>query len=254
MSQTKRGRSNKTHSYDGSETSGDSPADLGTEATQAVKEVSRRVKEGASEALNQVKDQAGSAVESQKRIAAERIGAVGDAIRQTAQCFAGSEDDQPAFVGRLAEQAADKVDEISDYVREHDLKELVGGFENWARRNPVLFLGGSFIAGLLVARFLKSTRQPGDQENKGSSFSLKDKSDSGSQPNFRQPAYRPRDVAQHRFGRQEFSGVGSGSGSQYGTGSGSSGTPPSTSPGMSEPGIIGGAGVSGGSTSSWEEP
>jgi hypothetical protein len=52
--------------------------------------------------------------------------------------------------------AADQLQQVAGYLREHDVKQLVREVESFARREPVLFAGGTFLLGLIGARFLKS--------------------------------------------------------------------------------------------------
>lgn len=132
----------------------------GRDVKHGAKKVARRVKQGATQAVNQVTEEAGSVLRQQKDMAADRIGAVGQAIRQTADNL----DDDLGIHG-LVEQAADRVDDFSQYLRDHEIREVVDGFERWARRNPALFLGGCFVAGLLVARFFKSSTADGQFES-----------------------------------------------------------------------------------------
>lgn len=56
-----------------------------------------------------------------------------------------------------AESAARQVERASSYVRDHEMGDLVEDLEETARAHPVWFLGGSFAAGVLLARFLKSS-------------------------------------------------------------------------------------------------
>jgi hypothetical protein len=47
---------------------------------------------------------------------------------------------------------------VARYLREKDLQGLTRDTETFARRHPELFLGGAFLAGMLAARFVKSSR------------------------------------------------------------------------------------------------
>jgi hypothetical protein len=61
----------------------------------------------------------------------------------------------------LAERAAGEVDRASRYLRRSELRDVVRDLEDLARRRPAAFVGGSFAAGLVLARFFKSSgRQP----------------------------------------------------------------------------------------------
>jgi hypothetical protein len=184
-------------------------------------------KQGVKKAARQAKQQASSAVEQQKSVAAERIGALGQAIRQTAQNLDAND---PAGIGCYAHQAADRIEQFSEYIRERELRDLMSGAQSWARRNPALFLGGCFAAGLLIARFLKSSQENKSEGSDGRHFG-------GS-----------RFSAEPYGSDQEQSGSGPSPASQYGRGFES----PTTQPGFTEPA----SGISGSTSpgTSWEEP
>ena len=189
--------------------------DLGQEAKEAVQQVKQRVKEGASEAIGEVRQQARSAVKEQQDYAAERLSSVSEALHDSANRL--REDEATAFAS-LIEQAADRIDNFSQYLREQDIRDMIDAAQHWARRNPVLFLGGSFVLGLVIARLVKSTSQ---------AYEVNDEYEGMNDGS----SYQPRDVSSTRFGSE-----------QYG---GSAFTPQST--GVSETGAPGDA------PSRWEE-
>ncbi|HUG47876.1 MAG TPA: hypothetical protein VMP67_05630 [Candidatus Limnocylindria bacterium] len=101
---------------------------------------------------------------SQKDQAASTLHSLAQTIRDGGQRMG---DEQPQ-IASLAEQAATKVDQASSYIREHDLRDFVQEAEGFARREPLIFLGGAFALGFLAARFLKasspqSSRRSGPQ-------------------------------------------------------------------------------------------
>jgi hypothetical protein len=53
--------------------------------------------------------------------------------------------------------AADQVERLSTYLRDSSFEDVIREAEDMARRQPLLFLGGAFLAGFLGARFLKSS-------------------------------------------------------------------------------------------------
>lgn len=53
--------------------------------------------------------------------------------------------------------AGDKVGEVARYLRDHDAADLVHDAEDFARSNPLVFLGGCAIAGFLIGRFFKAS-------------------------------------------------------------------------------------------------
>jgi hypothetical protein len=62
-------------------------------------------------------------------------------------------------VSRYIERAAIQLDHAAHYLQTAEPDELVDRVENFARREPALFIGGAFALGLLGARFLKSSRR-----------------------------------------------------------------------------------------------
>jgi hypothetical protein len=73
------------------------------------------------------------------------------------------EQDQAVFA-EYSEKMADQIERVSSYLEEHDLDELKHSAEDFARRQPELFLGGAFTLGLLAGRFLKSSAQSGPRQ------------------------------------------------------------------------------------------
>jgi hypothetical protein len=159
--------------------------DLKQEAKQAAHKVSQRVKEGAHEAADEVRRQTVSAVHQQQDVAADKLDSLAQAIRDSGDRL--SEENGAAFAG-LFERAADSIERFSDNLREQELRDMFENVQNWARRNPTLFLAGSFVAGLLIARLMKGAGSAVAEDMS------EDQSD--------EPAYRPRDVGQSRFSTQ----------------------------------------------------
>jgi hypothetical protein len=65
--------------------------------------------------------------------------------------------DQRGPVIRVAEQAADGLEQLSGKLRSKDLDGLIRDAESFARSQPAVFLGMAVAAGFLAVRFLKST-------------------------------------------------------------------------------------------------
>lgn len=124
------------------------------QAKEVAKQAVDQVQQKAQEVASQAQDQAKSAVNTRKDQAVEQLGSVAQAIRTT-----GSElrNQDKGMVAQYADQVADRVDRVSSYLQERDVDQLLEDAENMARRQPELFLGGAFIVGLLVGRFIKSS-------------------------------------------------------------------------------------------------
>ena len=117
-------------------------------------EIVEEVKHIASDVAGQAKKTAEMQLSGGKDRAAEAIVSVADALRHTSEHLR-SEDN---LLTDYVESAADKVEAASDYLQHRTLGQIIGDVENFARREPALFLGGSFVLGLLGGRFLKSSR------------------------------------------------------------------------------------------------
>jgi hypothetical protein len=65
-----------------------------------------------------------------------------------------------APIGDYANSFAGQIDKLTTYLRDRDVDEIVGEVSAYARRNPTLVVGGSFLLGLALARFLKSGSKP----------------------------------------------------------------------------------------------
>jgi hypothetical protein len=130
----------------------------GTAAQQAkeeVKSLASDAKQQAAQTAEQAKDYVSQLVDRQKGQAADRLGSVAGALRDTADRLK----EENGTVGDYATRAAEQVDKLSTYLRDRDLGTFVRDTETFARRHPDVFLGGTFLAGLLVARFLKSSAE-----------------------------------------------------------------------------------------------
>lgn len=139
----------------------------GQESHGVAQQAKDQAKGLASEAKDQVKQVAGQArdhvqelVGQQKDQAADKLGNIANALREAANKL--NEGEQSGGFGRYADQAAQQVDKLSTYLRDNDLRGFVRDTETFARRRPDLFLGTTFLAGLMLARFLKASGTPQD--------------------------------------------------------------------------------------------
>lgn len=104
--------------------------------------------------MDQARNQVTSQLESQKERVTSTLSGVADALRQTSEQLR-QQNQEP--VGQMAERAADAVSQISGYLNQRDIRQIVNSVEIYAREQPAVFIGGAFALGLLMARFLKSS-------------------------------------------------------------------------------------------------
>ena len=116
-------------------------------AGRAQEKMGQQLQAGASKGLSRAADALGSVAQS-LTYSSERL----------------REQDRGA-IGGYVEKAANRVERFADYVQNSNPREMADRVENFARREPGLFLGGAFALGLLGARFIKSSR--GEQQRMG---------------------------------------------------------------------------------------
>lgn len=108
-------------------------------------------------------DKVGTQVNSQLSRAGDVLEQLAGAVRQSGDQL---RDQQPQIAG-FADTAAQQVDKASRYLRQTDMQGLVREAEDFARRQPAVFLGGALALGLIASRFLKASPQGG---SRGRSF------------------------------------------------------------------------------------
>ena len=191
--------------------------------------------DSARESISGAAKQAGtkvvSGINSQKARAAEGLGNVAQALRQSGETLESKDPQTPLtqYIG----SAADQLERLSGYLRENSVSDMVNGVEQFARRQPALFIGSAFMLGLLGARFLKSSsRSEGSGDSYGA-YNYEGGQASRRTSSVRGQGYDPRTSAGYwrnqeardaMEGRSDFGGSGTGGGTLTGGGSTSGGS------------------------------
>ena len=102
-----------------------------------------RVRSGATAQLSSTKDRA-----------TDGLGSLAQAVRQSTQPFRENQQDT---IAQYIEKAADQLDRFSSHLRQRDINDIVDDVQRFARRQPAVFIGAAFAAGVVAARFLKSS-------------------------------------------------------------------------------------------------
>jgi ElaB/YqjD/DUF883 family membrane-anchored ribosome-binding protein len=108
---------------------------------------------GKDEAVDQTKAMVRDLADSQRQRAADTIGGMAQALHRSA----GDLETENQMMARYTHMAADQLEQMSNYLRQSNVGDLLTGAENFARRQPYWFIGSAVAAGFLVARFLKSS-------------------------------------------------------------------------------------------------
>jgi hypothetical protein len=146
------------HPEYGSRTAGDDLAQSAADQARAVKQQARETAEevtrDAREMGRQVKEEAYSTAGRQKEAAAQQMGGWAQALRIASDDLRNrGQEMAAAYVG----QAADGLERASGTMRTRDIDDLIGNVEDFARRQPIAFLGGAVAAGFGLARFMRSS-------------------------------------------------------------------------------------------------
>jgi hypothetical protein len=128
---------------------------LKSNVIDGARELTDEMKHLAGDVASEAKKTAESGISAGKKRAADGLASVANAIRKTGEHLRA--EDQGAFT-EYFDSAARQVDVASEYLQRRTLGQVIGDVEQFAHREPALFLGGAFVAGLLGGRFLKSSR------------------------------------------------------------------------------------------------
>lgn len=104
--------------------------------------------------VGKVRERATAQLNTQKDRATDGLGSIAQAVRQTTGKLREERQDT---IAQYVDKAAEQIERLSNTLREKDVAELLEDAQRFARRQPALFIGGSFAAGLIAARFLKSS-------------------------------------------------------------------------------------------------
>jgi len=118
----------------------------------------QHAKEAGGEIVSKVQEKAGSQINRQKETAATEISQVANAVRKIRESLPAEESGALArFAADYGDKAANSLEQLSNYIREQDPKQLLNDVQSFGRRRPALLLGGAFLLGFAGARLIKSS-------------------------------------------------------------------------------------------------
>lgn len=117
---------------------------------------------------DQLRNRASDALTHQKDRAAQGLGSIVEAVRSTSRNLGDA--NQPG-IAKYVNNAADSLQRWVQTFEHKDIREIVEDVQQFGRRRPALFIGASFGAGLLGARFLKSSARDSYRSYRDSSSS-----------------------------------------------------------------------------------
>ena len=143
---------------------------FGTSGDSAGERSTREYPRAVSGVVDKVKQQASTRVNEQKERAAQGLGSVAAAIRQASESLRSENQTLAGY----ADRAVDQIEHFADRIRDKDPEDMMRDLEQFARRNPTAFVGGAFLLGVGLARFLKSSggasRRAWDDRHRDTNF------------------------------------------------------------------------------------
>jgi len=131
------------------------PVSPGTRETESA---ATSVKEKASEAAGRAKDKAAelgrsaaAKIDEKREPAAGALDGAAATLHDKAESLPGGEK-----VSSMAHTAADKLESTADYVREHDVRDMMGDVEQFVKSHPGQSLIAAAAVGFLVGRAFRS--------------------------------------------------------------------------------------------------
>jgi hypothetical protein len=126
--------------------------------------------EQAGKLVDIAREQATTQLATQKTRAASSLGSLAMVLHDASRQLRDQDD---ATLVTYVETTAGQLDRLANMLNEQDVEQLLQTTEQFARRQPALFLASAFALGFVGARFLKSSpRMVGEQSGTGSDSRL----------------------------------------------------------------------------------
>lgn len=125
--------------------------------------------------LGGIQQRVTSRVDQQKNRAADGLGGIADVFRNASNELRNENETIASYV----DMASDQMRRFADQIREKGVADMVDDVHAFARRRPALFIGGAFLIGLGIARFLKASADRQAIREYGNGFSSVDPMTSG---------------------------------------------------------------------------
>ncbi|HTO03842.1 MAG TPA: hypothetical protein VL069_09085, partial [Opitutus sp.] len=128
---------------------------------QTAKEAKAKIGSAATDAASKLKEGAEKLVSDKKETVADRVGAYGSAMHESAKSL----EQQDPNIAWLTHRAAEKLEGVANYVRDRDFLGLRDDAADLARRHPAAFFGGMCMAGLVLGSVIRAARGASRESN-----------------------------------------------------------------------------------------
>ncbi|MDF2751767.1 MAG: hypothetical protein K0S82_149 [Gaiellaceae bacterium] len=136
---------------------------------QADESAADQAKEKVQEKAIEVKGQAGDRVrrelDARSTDAGQQLGLTASAMRRSGEQLRSEGNQTPAA---MVTAVADRAERLGGYLTEANADQILWDVENFARRQPLLFVLGGATIGFLAARFMKASSRSRYERSNGS--------------------------------------------------------------------------------------
>ena len=130
----------------------------------ASEQVKERVQDAAEQAKGETRDQLRRQVNARSTQAGEQASSIAEAMRGTTEQLRSEGKDSAA---KVIDGVADRSERLGGYLTQADDDRILRDVEDFARRQPWVFVGGSAVLGFLAARFMKASSSSRYQSRAG---------------------------------------------------------------------------------------
>ena len=130
--------------------------------------------------LGGLKQNVTARADEQKNRAADGLGGIANVFRTAGNELRSENEAVAAYV----DIASDQLRRFADQIRQKGVTDMLDDVHNFARRRPALFIGGAFLLGIGIARFLKSSADRQAYLEPDRSFSSVDPMTTSSLPSY----------------------------------------------------------------------
>lgn len=120
--------------------------------------MANEAKAAADGAVESISAEARTKADQVKSSMADEVSGISSALRTAADEMRSGSPQERTF-----SQIADGLADASDAMRDKDLGTMVRDVSQFARRNPLVFLGGAVLIGFVATRFAKATDETSSQ-------------------------------------------------------------------------------------------
>ena len=126
--------------------------------------------------LSGIQQRVTTRAEEQKNRAADGLGGIADVFRNASNELRNENETLASYV----DMASDQLRSFANQIRQRGVGDMMDDVQQFARRRPALFIGGAFLLGVGLARFLKSSSASAGERDYGGGFSSVDPMTAGS--------------------------------------------------------------------------